>query len=113
MQEMPIKRYLEIKEERRKTAKEQENEINNFFRGDNLYNLLIQYRKCRIKEHTFTVFFFPIPDVLDNSGNEIFHYIILYNSTNFFKTNVFHGTQKEMLKEIKTIIENDYNNLKL
>lgn len=110
---MTAKDYVNMKFAAYNKQQTEKQELEKFFKSDSLINMTLNYKTCNYQGHKVTAFYFDIPDKLTDNGDSFFNYVILYHTTNYFKKGSFAGTENELLKNLKELIINDVNNLKL
>lgn len=80
------------------------------FKYNSFINMLLKCFYYKVDSIKVTVFYFPIPDLLDENLSEVFRYVILYPTT-FYKKGEFKGSENELKKHLLQIIDNDIFNL--
>lgn len=96
------------------SKKQDEKYIDNYiadnFKFNSFVNMLLKCFFYSIDNIKATVFYFPIPDKLDNELREIYRYVILYPDT-FYKKGEYHGNEKQLLRYLLQTIDNDIFNI--
>lgn len=105
-----LKTLLERNKKKYEDKKYLEQYIVENFKYNSLINMLLKCFSYKVDSIKITVFYFPIPDVLDENLSEVFRYVILYPA-DFYKKGEFKGSENELKKHLLQIIDNDIFNI--